>query len=195
MRTRSAMCSVALLLAISGCGSDDGAGTETTVAQETPPSEPAGDDAADDGDGADATGGDTTEVSDAASDGAISVCPLLTDDEVASVLGTTAPGEEDAMLAPLYSCEWSTAESPELTLSVVWRANPAEVEALFDPAATEGSVAVDGLGDAARMRPYFGDGYELEILNGSYWLALSSTALGAGEELIPLAEAVLTRLP
>lgn len=150
----------ALLLFLGACGSDSSddsdAATEEPTASESAESEQAndGEESADDQAEEDS---EDTEDTESAGDGEQGACDLLTEDEIATALGSeleSAEGE-DASNAVLGSCEWILAtpegEEPAMIPPMLQLVMMDEEEYEFRVSGGEDLYSdLDSLGDAAK---------------------------------------------
>lgn len=140
MRTnRLVVLALAGVLALTGCGGDDGNGGGGGADQ-----------------GANAEGNVDGGASGGGSGGAIDPCALLTDDEIAGAVGGAVSERDDqGVVHQARHCEWSytSADEPDGKVTVsVWSGLQYYAPEGTTAGAT-GFIAVDGIGDAAHLWP------------------------------------------
>jgi hypothetical protein len=189
----------ALLVAVPGCGGDDGDDATGVTADDT--------DAA--GTAVDATGvddGNGSAATDPATNGAgagpageeVDVCALVSQDEVAAAIGMPAgSAQAEESPAPFFGCRYEDdGLTHVVSIGVIAWADSDDAEASFDFGADQ-YPAVEGIGERAYNSQPIGD---VDVLTGRYEVSVSlhfvsdddAAELAMARELAAL---VVDRLP
>lgn len=169
------------LMLLSACGGgdddDDRGDSEPTATEEQ------------DGD----SGGDDEPAPDEG-DGDFDVCALMTEEEVADIIGFDTTSSSSNDFDPFFGCKYDF-DSGNVSISV-YRDDREVVEAFYE--LTADAEQVDGVGDRAQYTELFD---QLEVLDGNYDITVSVFSFDGESEVDTLeldkelAQLLLDRLP
>jgi hypothetical protein len=136
----------------------------------------------------------TTASSNVSASGPLAVCPLITQDEIVSIVGLINAGLPNSISPTEYACEWHAAPAHGAAVGVGVHLNTTVgARAYFQ--ATNG-VDEAGIGDGAR---WDASQTTLHVLKGKYVLDISALGLASDSASLAAAEAIaqvmMPRLP
>ena len=136
-----------------------------------------------------------TPSSNISASGPLSVCPLITQDEIVSIVGPINAGLPNSISATEYACEWHAAwPAGEASVGVGVHLNTAVgARAYFQVTSGDDEA---GIGDGAH---WDAGQTTLHVLKGKYVLDISALGLAADSASLSAAEAIaqvmMPRLP
>jgi hypothetical protein len=138
------------------------------------------------------TGGGTGASAEDASD--LDVCALVSEADVADVLGEPADPGIDNSSGPFRACSWSGSASPTEVLNVsigVYPDAAAAREAYLATTEGLGDAEVVTLGDEAS----YTNGFGLRVLVGRYDISIDNTGDDRKGSGVSLAQQIIPKLP